>query len=131
MRAGFGHNSQFQLLGFTASYEWRISLHRLFNIAPEEVPELVPPIAGFTVWDLYFLEDLFHAENEARGLVIDVGWYPHADPAGSFRLDVLRIAPSGDHSAARHDVEWSNPISTMRSRSLLATSAEITKWLTK
>src|SRR5437870_2757507 len=77
-----------------AGNEWQITHHRLFNVSPEDADKVEVKGGGVTVWDLCFLEDLLQVVNPSKGLLLDVGWYPHADPAGAFRLVVVQIGGS-------------------------------------
>lgn len=120
--------SQFHLLEIHGSDAWKVTRHRLFDVSPDAVPHLSPPVHGFTVWDLYFLENLFQAERIDRSLLLDIGWYPHADPSGCFRLFVVRITESGRPS--RNDVDWNHPVAVLETRSLREVHAEICRWLT-
>lgn len=99
-----------------AGPEWQVTHHRLFAVSPDEADKV--PVQGgkVTVWDLCFLEDLFQATNQSKGLLLDVGWYPHADPTGSFRLVVVRQV-NGEQSN-RPPYDWNNPVVDLRTRSL-------------
>lgn len=70
-----------------------------------------------TIWDVCFLEDLLQVENDSKGLLLDVGWYPHADPTGSFRLHVVRLLPESQRERTS-PYDWANPIVDEQTRSI-------------
>lgn len=112
------------------SESWRIVYHRLFCVSPDQTPDLDPPVEGFTVWDFYFLQDLFQAENVTLGLLVDVGWYPHADPKGSYRLIVVpKLAITDPRTPRSHHVDWRNPLKEFTTRSLEELQQELKRWL--
>ena len=121
---------QFQLVQASLTHSWRIIRHRLFSIDPEFAPDLSPPIAGFAVWDLCFQEDLFQAENPTQQLLLDVGWYPQADPCGRFKLLVVRkTPPSVGQIESRDLVDWNAPVATFESRNMRDVVSEMNRWM--
>lgn len=96
--------------------DWKIVHHRLFQLDPDEANQVHVGIEGFTVWDLFFLQDLVLIENVARHLLLDVGWYPHADPEGAFRLLVVREAEGSSDTDVSYD--WMDPIVDIETRSI-------------
>lgn len=122
--------SQFALMDVSHAESWRIVYHRFFCIQPDQTPDLDPPVEGFSVWDLYFLQDLFQAENDALGMVVDVGWYPHADPQGSYRLVVVpKVVAADQRSSHSPKVDWCNPLKELTTRSLGEIQQELQRWL--
>ena len=104
------------------SSQWQISYHRLFHISCEEADRFKgQPV---TPWDVCFVEDLLQIENTAKGLLLDVGWFPDADPSGSFRLRVIPMLP-GEERAARY--VWNDPVVDYRTRSVDDLLTEIHK----
>jgi hypothetical protein len=97
--------------------EWKITYHRLFRVSPEDADKVKVVGEGVTVWDLCFLEDLLQGVNHVKGLLLDVGWYPHADPSGSFRLLVVSLLPE-IHQGRRSPYDWKKPIIDLRTRSI-------------
>ncbi|MFO0808888.1 MAG: hypothetical protein U0746_09715 [Gemmataceae bacterium] len=95
---------------------WKVTHHRLFAASPDDADKVVVKGGKVTVWDLCFLEDLFQATNDSKGLLLDVGWYPHADPTGSFRLVV--VPRHTDRPAGRSPFAWDSPTIELCTRSL-------------
>ena len=94
---------------------WRITQGRLFDVDPENADKVEVKGAGFSVWDLCFTEDLLQAVNRDEGLLLDVGWYPPADPSGEYRLVTVRV---GGDPNGRPPYDWDNPVAELRTRSL-------------
>src|SRR5262245_10344646 len=108
-----------------ASGDWRVIYHRLFNISPEDADKIEITEKGWTVWDLCFLEDLLQIINPTKGLLLDVGWYPDANPSGTFCLRVIRVYEEG--KKGRDSYDWQNPVVEFKTRSLDRLLAEIHK----
>lgn len=68
---------------------WELTHHQLFDVSPNEVGKFHVVGGDMSIWDLCFLEDLLQARNVGREILLDVGWYPHADPSGEYRLLVM------------------------------------------
>ncbi len=99
------------------SPEWKITHHRLFNVSPDEAENVKVIGKGVTIWNVCFLEDLLQVANDSKGLLLDVGWYPHADPKGSYRLLVIRLLHDGQ-KGQRSLYDWANPMVDEQTRSL-------------
>lgn len=112
-----------ELASITTSPEWQITYHRLFNVSPENAGQVEAKRDGFTVWDLCFSQDLLQIVNVSKGLLLDVGWYPHADPLGTFGLQVIRVYDEG--KKGRDSYDWQNPVIEFETRSLDELLAEI------
>jgi hypothetical protein len=78
--------------------------------------QVIITMKGLSVWDLYFLQDLVQAENETERVLLDVGWYPHADPNGSFRMLVVRQL--ADSNPAHISFDWEHPLEDLETRSV-------------
>lgn len=89
---------------------WRITYNELGLIEPDALPDDSPEWIGLG-------EDLLQIVNEAGDLLLDVGWYPDGQPAGSFALKLVS------------DGEWQTPLVDWRTRSLAALVAEVERLL--
>jgi hypothetical protein len=105
-----------QLADIQPARGWRVIHHRLFQLRPDQADQVVITKKGFSVWDLYFLQDLILAENASEKLLLDVGWYPHADPSGSFRMLVVRQLP--DSNSTEISFDWEHPLEDVETRSV-------------
>ncbi len=95
---------------------WIVRHNRLFDISPDKAPAAVVIGGNITIWSLCFTEDLFQAENESKGRILDVGWYPDADPNGFYKLKVIRFDVQNRNNPDGY--EWDNPVFTCETRSL-------------
>lgn len=64
---------------------WRVTYNELYMLDPAEAEALDVVAEGISVWDL-FDQDLIQIENELKGQLMDIGWYPSRRPDGAFRL---------------------------------------------
>lgn len=112
-----------ELVSIKTRPEWEIEYHRLFNISPENADKVEVNGARVTVWDLCFLQDLLQIVNASEGLLLDVGWYPHADPSGTFCLRVIRVYEEG--KKGRDFYDWQHPVAEFETRCLDELLAEI------
>jgi hypothetical protein len=87
------------LLRLRVAAGWLIRYNELREIDPEK---LAP---GDPAW-VYMNQDLLQVENRDEQMLIDVGWYPDNDPAGTFAIKVVV------------EEDWQRPIATARTRSL-------------
>src|SRR5262245_61590762 len=71
------------------SPDWELRMCRLFPIEPDEVDQVINDVAGCTIWQLCFTEDMLWIENASQNLVLDAGWHPECDPKGQFILRLL------------------------------------------
>jgi hypothetical protein len=95
---------------------WRVTHHRLFDVSPDNADKIEVQGARVTIWDLCFPEDLLQIVNDRKGLLLDVGWYPHADPSGSYCLRLIRVHDGGAKGADSYD--WQHPVVDFETRSL-------------
>lgn len=104
-----------KLVEIALLYNWQIIYSALYDIDPDnaDLCTLVLPV-GFTVWDLYFLQDLMQIENSTTGRLIDIGWYPHADPSGLYRIRVLDIVTKEPMQGGNYN--WQSPRLELRCR---------------
>lgn len=105
---------------------WQIAYHRLLRLSPDRAEEVDTNVPGVSIWHLHFNEDLLQIINPDRGLLVDVGWYPDSDPAGAFRLVIVRRR-TGSEDPARPPYDWRNPLFEFRTRSVENLVAEIEK----
>ncbi|MCZ2341091.1 MAG: hypothetical protein LC104_04750 [Bacteroidales bacterium] len=114
-----------KLLDLPAMAGWKVEHHRLFDLDPT-LPDILqvdlPP--GFTVWDLYFGQDLLLLEHTLQPRLIDVGWYPHADPEGSFRT---RLIGGEDALGADKRYNWNSPVVEYRTRSIRELQSQVVR----
>ncbi len=104
---------------------WKITYHRLFHLSPAEAESVVVKGKGVSIWDLCFLEDLLQIENTDKGLFLDVGWFPHADPSGTFRLVVVRLHGEEGKKSSRSPYDWENLVLDFETRSVAELLAKI------
>ncbi|MES2793707.1 MAG: hypothetical protein V4719_29100 [Planctomycetota bacterium] len=104
------------LVHLSTGAHWTIVYHNLFQIDPQTATHFGTDNEGYTIWNRYFLQDLLHIHNTAKKLILDVGWYPEADPTGSFGLVVVRRV-SDDRNLVPED-DWDHPLVDLETRSL-------------
>ena len=102
--------SYYQAIEIKPNNDWKISLNKLHNIPPDIADEITGLQEGFTIWDLYFVQDLFQATNAEQSQLLDVGWYPDGAPDGCFRL--LLVQKKSDSN----DYDWWNPVEIFETR---------------
>lgn len=101
-----------EFVRITEAGDWVVEYHRWFKLNPEDAGGYDCGVEGFNAWDLMFTETLFQAKNHVAGLVLDVGWYPHADPSGCYVVCIVRV----DSSSGQTD--WQSPVMTYETRVL-------------
>jgi hypothetical protein len=95
---------------------WIVRHNRLFDISPDQALTAVVIGGNISIWALCFTEDLLQAENEGKGLILDVGWYPEADPNGCYKLKVIHFDAQDRENPEGYD--WENPAFSFKTRSL-------------
>jgi len=93
---------------------WKIKYNSLFEIEPSKNFVLENGPEGFTIWDIYFKQDLYQAENERRGILIDVGWYPENDPEGYYNISVVK----SHYENKRIKYDWEHPLEEIQVKEL-------------
>lgn len=84
---------------------------------PQTLHHLPLSLGGnVSIWTLCFTENLLQAVNEGKGLILDVGWYPEADPTGCYKAKAIRFDAMDRENPEVYD--WENPIATLETRSL-------------
>jgi hypothetical protein len=96
---------------------WQVSFHELYYLFPDMADQVEGCPEGFGVWHSHFGQDLLQMKNPTKGLLLDVGWYPHADPSGSFGLVLIVYDPSS-HSEVNEQYHWESPLLKYQTRSL-------------
>lgn len=71
---------------------WEVSYNSLEELDPKELGT-----EKSEKW-FNFTEDLLQIKNTRYNIVLDVGWYPEADPAGSYGLELIKNS------------DWSSPL---------------------
>ncbi|CAL8895592.1 hypothetical protein MHH54_09175 [Bacillus sp. FSL K6-4563] len=73
-----------------------------WEISYNSLTELDPALLNKDEHDkwLNFTEDLLQIKNSKKNILLDVGWYPEADPEGVYGLDVVE------------DFNWENPVTS-------------------
>jgi hypothetical protein len=109
---------------FQLSPEWKITHDELYNIPPSEADGIQGffPM-GVSIWHTYFGQDLLQIRNDKAGLLLDVGWYPHADASGHFGLKLIKIH--------QDECLWESPIETFVTRDLDSLISKITELLNR
>ncbi|HEY8503914.1 MAG TPA: hypothetical protein VIL46_04990 [Gemmataceae bacterium] len=105
-----------ELVTIPTGPNWKITHHRLFNVSPDNAEKVEVKGARVTIWDLCFVQDILQITNTRKGLLLDVGWYPHADPSGTYCLRLIRVYDGG--AKGRDSYDWQNPVVDFETRSL-------------
>ncbi|MDY6992847.1 MAG: hypothetical protein SVR94_09630 [Pseudomonadota bacterium] len=87
------------LVEFNPSKSWMITYNQLHALDPTEVEDYHD--TKYSLWAMFFVQDLLQIENKYNGLLIDVGWYPEADPTGCYKLILVKKNSDG--------FDWHNP----------------------
>jgi hypothetical protein len=72
-----------------------------------------------------FGEDLLQVSNERNAVLLDLGWYPHCDPQGKYRLVAIRKFPDKEEMRS----SWDRPLRMLESSSKEEIVREIEDWL--
>lgn len=70
-----------------------ITYNQLHALNPTEVESY--PKTKSSLWAMFFVQDLLQIENEDQGLLLDVGWYPEADPTGCYNRNYALTTDDG------------------------------------
>lgn len=95
---------------FSVSPDWSMDWNQFYGVDPTQLPLPTGDDTTYTAWDCYFGEDLLQFTNQARLLIIDVGWYPARSPAGCFIGHLIRYSESIDGYG------WDSPLETIETR---------------
>ena len=106
---------------------WVIRHNRLFDVSPDAAPSAVVIGGNVSIWTLCFTEDLLQAVNEGKGLLLDVGWYPEADPTGCYKAKAIRFDAMDRENPDVYD--WENPVATLETRSLADLLATVRQFM--
>jgi hypothetical protein len=106
---------------FHLPVEWKITFHELYNIHPSEADSIQGFPMDVSIWHTYFGQDLLQIRNDKAGLLLDVGWYPHADPSGRFGLKLIK--------RVQENWLWESPIESVATRDLDSLVSAITQLL--
>ncbi len=109
------HVDDLQKIRLEPAPSWEITFHELYLLDPDAVAN-IEGAEPSSVWESYFGQDIFQAKNAAKGLFIDIGWGPHANPDGCFCLAVLPY--SYDPIEECDVINWQTPIQQLETRSL-------------
>src|SRR5262245_27951034 len=101
--------------------EWKITYEELYNIPPSEADVIQGFPMGVSIWHNYFGQDLLQIRNNKAGLLLDVGWYPPADPSGHFGLKLIKMY--------QDECLWESPIESFATRDLDSLISKITELL--
>ena len=76
-------------------YDWKVTYNQFYDFDPLDDVEIagVPNKNRFEL----LVQDLLQIKNEKEKLLLDLGWYPEADPDGQFELVVIK------------NDDWENP----------------------
>ena len=96
---------------------WTVSYNAFSDIEPYSDIKVVG-LPDEDVWEL-FTQDLLQIKYERRGILIDLGWTPEADPEGSYELTILE------------NEDWDNPLYHYESKSKDDIVKKINYWLKK
>lgn len=96
---------------------WEVTYHELYNLSPEVANAIEGCPDGFSIWHSHFSQDLLQMKNGEKGLLLDVGWYPHSDPSGSFGLALIGFTPA-DEPGQEEEYHWDRPLLEYQSRDL-------------
>lgn len=98
--------------------DWRVLYNQFFDV------EAKFKTFDDTSWD--FGEDIYMAEHERAGVLIDLGWYPSHQASGRFRLVAIRAYRENDGTEVG---EWKRPIRELRTRSKRKVVATLEEWM--
>lgn len=115
--------SNLKLVELPATENWEIRHHRLYDLSPYDASAVTGFRKGWTIWHTHFDEDLFLAVNSTKGELVDVGWYPDADPNGNFRLVLL------NYDRKEEVGDWDNPLIDLVTRSIDTIRAKLRETL--
>lgn len=109
------HINEINKANICFSPDWQLTFHELYYLSPDMADALEGCPEGFGIWHSHFGQDLLQMKNANKGQVLDVGWYPHADPSGSFVLKLIAYSPSllGDK---REEYRWESPLVRFKTR---------------
>jgi hypothetical protein len=105
--------SEIPSIKISCGTEWAITQSKLCSLDPEHADEIVeglPP--GITIWDLYFVQDLFQAIRIDQSQLLDVGWYPDGARDGHFKLLLVEKCRETD------GFNWDSPVRSLQTRSV-------------
>lgn len=90
---------------------WHVTQNVFFEVDPDPSKTInYPPQKSVLT---LFLQDMFHAKHNHYDIVVDVGWVPDEDPAGSFIVQAIR------------GTDWDNPIDELMSRDRLTIAQKL------
>lgn len=97
--------------------DWILAYYELYNIDPGEVANIEGIENPAIIWNQFFSQDLLQLKNPGKGLFIDIGWHPHADPSGFYRLIMFKYIPclEGEHQEVYH---WDMQIKDYQTRNI-------------
>ncbi len=109
---------------------WTVVQNHFYDITPSDA------LDGDRL-DFPFVEDILQLTNDHLRMTLDLGWYPHGDPSGNYRLLLIQWDQPPEHSempkktirVKRSGIEysytlqpfltgdaWSNPLVDVSSR---------------
>ncbi|WP_339731194.1 hypothetical protein [uncultured Gimesia sp.] len=104
--------SELQKCEIPSNDKWVVTQNHILTITAEEARHVTGFDEGFKIWDLYFLQDMFHAVSTDEMYVIDVGWYPEGSPEGHYSLVLIERNPK------ENIYNWDKPLVEFDTRSL-------------
>ncbi|WP_143288153.1 hypothetical protein [Calothrix rhizosoleniae] len=94
---------------------WKVTHNRFYEFDPHQNPTL-EGVYQDNPW-LVFVENLLQLQHTPYPFLIDLGWYPEADPKGNFRLSLIK------------NQDWNQPLRIYESKSGSAIVEKIEDWL--
>lgn len=70
---------------------WYVFLNKFYHIDPDTSLILKNHPLEFGIFEAFFENSLFGAENKSRQKFIDLGWYPMWEEDGTYRLEVHNL----------------------------------------
>jgi hypothetical protein len=112
-----------ELVEFQLAASWVIKKNSLYNLDPSDcrLSDVYLP-NGFSIWDFYFIDDLFMAENNEQKLVLDISWIGHELDDAHYKIVLLSQEISFNQKPSYN---WDNPVIERKSRSL----SDVVKWV--
>lgn len=104
--------SELQKCEIPSNDKWVVTQNHILTITAEEAKHVTGFSEGWVIWDLYFLQDMFHAVSTDKMYVIDVGWYPEGSPEGHYYLVLIERNPN------ENIYNWNEPLVEYETRSL-------------
>lgn len=113
--------AEIKRVAFQLPVGWTITHDELYDLSPLDTNAVQGVPNGISIWHLYFGQDLLQIRNDTAGLLLDAGWYPHADPSGCYGVKLIKMD--------QNEAFWDSPIETFSTRDLDSLISKISELL--